>query len=423
MAVVVGACSGGVGASTSSTGAPSATLAVPTTTAAAVAPITTSITTAAAHSSTAHLDQLDPGSLVYAGAFRLPMGPDADEWGWSGAALTFNPDGGSLFGTGHNHRQLVSEFSIPAPIVASEPGALNVATTIQPFTDIRGGLFEFGSFELPRVGLEYLDGKIHFAWGQHFEEDGPFATHGWASADLANPDPAGPWPIAGVPVYASNDYVFAIDPSWVDSHLPGYPLATGRYRDGGWGGQGPALYAYAPGEAAPGEPLDAVPLIQYGSSLDLSDLTLDGYHHSDEWTGGAWVSGPAGSAVLIVGTKGLGECWYGFENGVVWPDAPPFPDIPPAPYDDRGWWSSGFEAQILFYDPFDLAAVAAGTIRPHDLQPYAVLSIDDVLMGQRRSAQQYRTGGVAYDPAGSLFVMEPHADGERPLVHIWRVGG
>ena len=67
---------------------------------------------------------------------------------------------------------------------------------------------------------------------------------------------------------------------------------------------------------------------------------MDAYHHSDEWTGGAWLRVGDASAVVFIGTKGIGDCWYGFENGVVWPEGGPHPPVPPPPFDARGWWSS-----------------------------------------------------------------------------------
>jgi len=111
---------------------------------------------------------IQPSDLAYLGAFRLPSdAPDEVGWMWSGEALTYYPDGdpdgpddgfpGSLFGTGHNWNQYVSEISIPVPVIS--PGKnleeLNTATTLQPFQDIRGGLFDW-PLEQPRAGLEYL---------------------------------------------------------------------------------------------------------------------------------------------------------------------------------------------------------------------------------------------------------------------------
>ena len=100
-------------------------------------------------------DLLQPGDLAYRGAFRLPADPAGMGWEWAnwGSALTYYPDGdpagpadgypGSLFGTGHDWNQYVSEVSIPVPVVSpgKDVNDLNTATTLQPFADIRGGLF------------------------------------------------------------------------------------------------------------------------------------------------------------------------------------------------------------------------------------------------------------------------------------------
>lgn len=102
------------------------------------------------------------------GAFRLPPDPDGMGRKWANwdSALTFYPQGdsagshdgfcGSLFGTGHDWNRYASEVSNPVPVnlPAKSLAALNTATPLQPFADIRGDLF--GSMELPRVGLAYL---------------------------------------------------------------------------------------------------------------------------------------------------------------------------------------------------------------------------------------------------------------------------
>jgi len=98
----------------------------------------------------------------------------------------------------------------------------------------------------------------------------------------------------------------------------------------------------------------------------------------------------------------------------------------------RGWWSTHFDAQLIFYDPADLARVAAGTLPAWQPEPYAALDIDDLLYlnppawdemdlgrgDQRRS----RVGAAACDRAnGHLYVLELEADGAKPVVHVWKV--
>jgi len=387
-----------------------------------------------------------PEDLVYLGAFRLPDTPGAQEdvgWEWSNwsSALAYYPDGdpdgpddgfpGSLFGVGHDHTQYVSEVSIPVPVISPDKDVedLNTATTLQDFHDIRGDLF--GYMEMPRVGLAYLPaqaaqtaGRLYFAWAPHLDEGATAPTHGWCELDLSDPRPAGPWRIGDYWNYVTGDYLFPIPPAWADTCVPGQYLATGRFRDGGQGAQGPSLFAIGPWNEGdpppPGATIPAVPLLLYGDVYTEGAPTLEGYHHSDEWTGGAWLTAGERSAVIFVGTKGTGDCWYGCADGTVWPDEPPFP--PECP--ERGWWSTGFVGQIIFYDPADMAAVARGEMEPWEPQPYAALNIDGYLYHIGSGQQKYHVGAAAFDPErGLLYILEPLADGDKPLVHVWRVGG
>jgi hypothetical protein len=386
---------------------------------------------------------IQPGDLVYRGAFRLPDVDAADEltWRWSGAALTYYPDGdptgpgdgapGSLFGTGHDWNQWVSEVSIPAPAIsaAKDPAELNTAVTLQPFHDIRAGLF--GPMEIPRAGLEYLpaqgeqaSGKLYFAWAQHMGEGETSPSHGWCDLYLANPHTAGLWRIDNLTNFVTGDYLLAIPEAWAAAHTPGLRLATGRYRDGGQGAQGPSLFAIGPWNEGnpppPGSALPAVPLLLYGNVYTEGSPAMNGYHHSDEWSGAAWLTAGDRSAVIFAGTKGTGDCWYGCSDGTVWPDEPPYPES--CPDYDRGWWSTGFEGQILFYDPAGLAAVARGDKEAWQPQPYAVLKVDPVLYHVTSPQIKSHLGAVAYDRArGLLYVMEPLADEDKPLVHVWQV--
>ncbi|MEN8241142.1 MAG: hypothetical protein ABFS17_04420 [Chloroflexota bacterium] len=389
---------------------------------------------------------LYPDDLVYIGAFRLPASTAEFGWGWGGAALTFSPDGdptgeadgfpGSLFGTGHDWFQQISEVSIPAPMISAgkQVEDLPTARTLQDFQDLHGNLFPHLDYEIGRVGLEYLapqgeqsSGKLYFTWSQHMLEDEYSLTHGWAETDLSNMQTAGPWYLDAFSNYATSDYIFTISAEWAARYTPGMRLVTGRYRDGGWGGQGPSLFAFGPwNQGNPpeqGTRLQAAPLLLYGSSYDQSPDKMENYHDSDEWNGGAWLTAGERSAVIFAGTKGVGECWYGFANGVVWPQEAPFPEVPEAPFDERGWWSTEFTAQILFYSPDDLARVALGQLEPHQPQPYAILDVSELLYNHSALQQKYLLGAAAYDRTNNLlYVLELFGDGEQPLVHVWGVG-
>lgn len=422
---------------------------------------------------------LRPGDLVYRGAFRLPdEGEEAQSWEYGGQALTYRPDGdpggeadgypGSLFGTGHDQFNYVSEISIPAPSLSRDVEQLNVATTLQGFSDIRGGLFNPLN-ELPRVGLQYLppqagqsSGKLYMAWGQHFQWEGePSFTpsHAWSEVDLSQPDTQGAWWVGDESLYRVNGYMFEIPQAWADAYLGGARLATGRYRDGGWSGRGPNLYAVAPWQAgnppAPGTRLPVQTMLGYADWEGPDENILDNYQDADEWEGGAWLTAGDRTAVVFVGTKGAGDYWwYGSysPNGDGVPctfndpggepaycfnadgsNCPPelARQCPGYVPESRGWWSSRWDAVMLFYDPADFAAVLDGTLEPYEPQPYAVMDIDENLFlnatiettyigaGDQR---HYRVGEMAYDrERGLLYVFELFADGAKPVVHVWEI--
>jgi len=384
-----------------------------------------------------------PGSLFITGHDRLPYGE--------------LPDGGQ-----------VAEVDIPAPTLTGDVAALNTAGFLQGFADVAAGHFA-DLDEIPRLGLAYLDTPetgplLHMTWGQHMQFDLNTPTHAWFSTDLSNPDMQGEWFIDNLSPYSVTGYLFTIPADWAAAYTNGQQLATGRYRDGGWSGMGPSLIAYTPWvdengtPAADGTHLNSTVLLLYQSSENTAAIehAMTGYQHPDEWEGGAWVVTPSGkTAVLFAGTKSLGEkYWYGWAN----PDGPQYAcvetemlgqftlcyqaDGTPCPESDlsgctghndyRGWWSTYFEAEILLYDPADLAKVASGEMESWEPQPYAVLSLEEALFHNPSGVEadmigtgvqrRFRIGDVAYDPAnGLLYVLELYADGAKPVVHVWRI--
>ena len=427
-------------------------------------------------------DLIQPEALSYLGAFRPPPDPggadDRHMWGYSGAGLAYRPDGdragaddgfpGSLFVTGHDVWNDVAEISIPAPSLSRDVAALPSAEMLQGFSDVRGGLFD-SLAEIPRVGLAVLrpqgsqtSAKLYLAWGQHFhdEEATIIPSHAWSELDLAQPETQGAWWVGDESLYSVNGYLFEIPAAVADQCLNGARLATGRFRDGGWSGMGPALFAIAPWQEgdppAPGTHLSAQTLLRYGHTRgdSVTEGQLDGYQHSDEWEGGAWLTLGDASAVIFVGTKGSGYLWYGYPSPAG--DGAPCPaleiadmvtcygpDGAPCTAEEsggcegysteaRGWWSSRFDAQMLFYDPAHLLAVAHGELSADAPQPYAVLDLDEDLFvfdtvegpmlgfGDQR---RYRLGETAYDRERNLlYVVERFVEEARPVIHVWRVG-
>jgi hypothetical protein len=393
---------------------------------------------------------LQPADLEYMGAFRLPDASGGSSWDYSGRGLSYYPDGdpngaadgfpGSLFGVGHDQQQFVSEIGIPVPVLSKNLAELNTAETLQPFADLTGGIF--GETEIPRLGIQYLpplagqsSGKLHFVHGQHFQDFEP--SHGWGELDLGNPQPVGPWDFGGYSNYVTSDYLFEIPANWAAA-IPGAPrLATGRFREGVWGGRGPTLFGYNPAPDGSG-PRAIVPLLLYGTQQPgqpdiLSDEStqMSVYHEDDSWWGGAWLTSGEKSAVILVGTKALGRSWYGFANGVVWEhdcaevNPPTCPDVPEWPYDARGYWAEDYQPQIIFYNPSDLIAVANGQSETWQPQPYARLDLSAAFINPEISLENYKTdlaGAVAYDrERGLLYIIERLADEYKSIVHVWRI--
>ncbi len=416
------------------------------------------------HPSQAADGPIQPGDLKYLGAFRLPGGSGGSSWTYSGNALAYYPDGdpdgagdgylGSLFGTGNGTEVYVSEISIPVPVVSPQNklSELNTATTLQPFTDIFSGLF--GYLEQPRVGMCYLpaqgsqsSGKVHFALGLHLQDTGFEASHGWFNMDLSNPQTAGTWIFGGYSGYITNDYMSEIPRAWADANTPGQYLATGRAREGPWSGVGPGLFGYGPWKdgnpPAAGTTLSSItPLMLYGEQVagsseisSNSTQQIPNYSDSDRWRAMTWITAGDRGAVVFAGTKALGESWYGFADGTRWPydcaepDTPPCPEVPDWPYEDRGYWADDLQAQLLFFDPDDLASVAQGRTQTWSPQPYAVMDLSSTLFDPDYTVDDlvnYKrdfVGAMTFDKQrGLLYLMEPvlGEDGES-VIHVFRV--
>jgi hypothetical protein len=434
-------------------------------------------------------DLVQPEDLEYLGAFRLPGGDDKPKtFNYGGNAMTFNPDRdpsdsdgfpGSLFITGHDRQAYgdlpdgdqVAEVSIPVPKKADNPEELPQGEIIQDFYDVAAGYFKELE-EIPKVGMQYLNHpdtgpKIHMCWGRHLQmlEDN-LASHAWFDPTLSSPNFKGVWFIGNQNPNSVNAYLLDIPTDWADTYTQGRCLGTGRVHGGGLGGLGPALIAYRPWKSdgsapASGTHLQETPLLLYENAFNTEKIEkcMNGYQHPDLWEGGAWINSPSGkSAVLFAGEKSNGtKYWYGFRHQ----DGPEYPcpdthftdyvtcrtaDGSPCPDEDfklcceegvdciseRGWWSTHFDAQLILYNPDDLAKVASGTMESWEPQPYASIDIDEHLYlnppewdianlgaGDQR---RFRLGDAAYDSSsGILYVLELYADGAKPVVHVWRI--
>lgn len=386
----------------------------------------------------AHAGRLSPDDLQYLGAFRLPEGED---FTWCSGVQAYRPTGdpqgssdgypGSLYGIGHAWYTRAFEVGIPSPKATTNFNELPEARLLQAPVDIIDPITDSDL-----KGLEYLPAqpgqasdKLYVCFGKVYQYSRT-PTHGYTELSLSNPNPKGPWYVGTadqVNPLNTSEYIFTIPASWAVANVAGKRLACGRHREGQQS-SGPTIVAYAPwlngNPPAPEAELDATPLLLYGNP-DEHDKWMNDHCKADDWTGGAWVTDKDGdSAALIIGQKGFGDCWYGWQDGTTVEECSAMPGGCEANgYEgsNRGYWASYFRVTILFFDPEDLKKVAHGEMATWEPQPYATLDVSRDMITPD-DAYRIKTGGVAYDEErGLLFITEVKAYDHRPAVHVWKI--
>lgn len=383
----------------------------------------------------------------YLGAFRTPVymgqadGETVDLIAWCKGTDAFYPAGdasgpvdgypGSLFGIGHGWVTPAFEISIPRPVVSDDLSDLPVAQLLQIPRDVSSSIQVAGdglkAIEFLPVQSGMSVPKLHIAVGQHYQFDRR-PTHGWIDLDLSNPHTAGPWYVGAasqVNGLNTNEYVFTIPKAWADAYVGGRRLACGRYREGQVA-TGPSVIAYAPWEEGnppgPNTELPATPLVLY-RNLNQED-GMDEFCWADNWTGAAWLSNGEKMAVAVLGTKGFGECWYGWADGTTPEECAQWPGGCEANGyggSNRGYYAEAFRDVLLLFDPADLARVASGVLTSWEPQPYAMLDITPAMI-RPETTYEIGTGGMAYDDAhGLLYVTERGGDVDthKNIVHVF----
>lgn len=394
--------------------------------------------------------------MSYLGAFKLPNSDDTPyTWEYGGFGMTYYPNGdpanvhgdaefpGSIYAFGHMWGPYISEISIPPPVISPTKNIndLNTAANLQDFYDIKPYPEDF---LLPMADAEYLPkqesqttGKLYIILGDNYAWE-KIPTHAACELDLSNPQTVGKWYVGSSLPYSEPfhfayiGFLFEIPQDWADANTPGHRLISGGYREGGLVGLGPALFAIGPWSdsvdgtlPSPNTELSYKRLLQYGED-HTSINYINGYSYGDElyvcadnWSGGAFLTADGKSAVMLVGTRCLGECWYGWPDGIR-----STYDIPViyGSVGSKGYQAASTTAQFVFYNPDDLAAVADGVMESHEPQPYAVLNIDEFLFCENPDINRNpRIASASFDrQRGILYVFEPHAYGEgSPIVHVW----
>jgi len=322
----------------------------------------------------ASADTIAPDRLEYQGAFKTThLGYFNNHGG-----LAYYPGGdagnGSLYGVRNNG---IVELDIPTDLRKKSDGftfaTLVAANKLQGPT---GPGFNGKSLEyLPASRTGLGSDKLFYGKAQP-------GNHAYCNLDMSGQQ--GPWKLSGVDDRRVGSYISEIPQSWVDANLPTGQILTTGY-DWGQYGYGADLYAYNPLDPAPGTSLPATKLIEYNSSNPMPDFDKD-----DDWEGSAWPESAADSAMLITGTKDTNN------NG-------------------RTADTPVYKAWMLFYDPADLAAVAAGG-NTYDPAAYATLDVSDLMFEEQRYFV-----GTAYDREKNVLYATEYIGSSKQIIHVWHI--
>ena len=374
------------------------------------------------------LARLAATDLAYEGAFRLP---DIFDWGARGLGHVRGSQGDVLLVLGRDqHPAEFGPVAIPRPVATRNVSQLPVAQVLGSVRSFDGPLLESISTEtafgggieyVPRRGSQTTDklyGSIDNWYGV---SDESYPTIWFSEVDGSNPKGVFHVGPMSAPFHGNmaGDYLFAV-PSWyADRFLGGRTLVTGKTRGAFHGSQGPSLFAFRAWESdAPSGFLDALPIIWYriqypacaGPNVgDKARCDFPGFTMCDKWEGASFVGTPTRQAVLLVGTKGLGNNGYG---------EPP----PGSCGESKGYHCDPYEREVIFYDVQELGAAAQGARPAWSVQPYLVWRPQEFFL-QGRSCGQ--VGGMAYDVVSQrLFVVEKGiGDNNGAVIHVWRVAG
>jgi hypothetical protein len=354
---------------------------------------------------------VDPRTeLHYVGHFLLDIPGLAYSQLENGIGIAVEPASGEMVVNANGF----SVVDIPEPVVTKDWRAMPRAT-VKRAGAVQGSSVR-GVLDMPdnhRVGaLSWIEGRL---WGGSFRF---YNTGGadylglWAIPDLDVDAVAGGWRAGPAGVSITNHNGAQLRDAF-----------HGNKAHGGWLGQidpafAAAHHAFRPDIAtAPGSDLGAIPLMLYPTNSG----TWKPYRYGNQYRG-AWVYDGMGRGVVLIGATegqmtraeaaaevvehGTGHTGGGTANYY-------------GPGDncgccttDKGWHAYPYTPTLYAIDPADLAAVAAGTLGPWDVQPFATIPSPDWLLQRPEDGTDARClgqwfAGMAWDPVrGRLYVAQ-----------------
>lgn len=305
---------------------------------------------------------LNTTDFTYLGAFKAPVVPFNPQdpykrFGYGGFAMAYN-QGGGLFLSGHTYDQWVAEITIPTPVIG-DLESLPRAEFVQPFTEISGGA-KYQIYNSRLGGMVVHEGKIYHSWYGYYGDETITLSHGRCSVDFSNLAAEGLWRIGSItPGYVAGA-MLNTPTDWLGELKP---LMTGQCGINiiSRTSTGPALFGFDPAEIGVSNPVSAEGYVYYPEG--------DGTRFAENWMrysgarGGAFISDTEKYGVMLVGTRWIGETWYGGQTS-------PSGTVDPCG-SATGSHTNLREAVAWFYDPNDFITVKNGSKQPWEVRPYA----------------------------------------------------
>ena len=380
---------------------------------------------------------IQPGNLVYQGAFRVPDGTFGSSplatFEYGGTALAFNASHNSLFLVGHDSGQLVAEIGIPPLVNSTNISDLNTATVLQPFADPTGGTLATvnpgGTIKIGGL-LPYNDRLYLTAFDYYDGVNTQVRSHFITDPNFSLTNVNGPYQVGEPGFCLTSNQLCA---GFVDGYMTNIPLDWQAALGGpvlsgqccipviGRTSSGPAAVTIDPGQLGLTAPLPVTPQVFY----PLAYPTLGTFYtDSAYFNGSSEVKGlvfPSGTrSLLFFGRHGLGPFCYGEGTsdptlaGLATPDGSIYCYDPTSIY--KGTHGYPYAYYVWAYDASQLAGVAGGN--PWNPTPYAVWSLTLPF-----GIADAHILGATYDAAsGRIFLSEAKGDvNALPVIHVFSV--
>lgn len=376
------------------------------------------------------LPLVKPTSLGYLGAFRLPIGPtNPTSFDYASATMAWDAARGALFVGGHSQYKRVAEVSAPVPVVSTNLNDLFRAQIVQAFAD------PFDSKGLGYViGGLLTDGATLYASGDdYYDGNGTQAkSHYVSAADLSvATDALGPFQVGPTLAGFVSGYMGWIPKVW--RALLGGPALTGQacLSIVSRTNYGAGVSVFDPTQLNVINPVPAVQVLaqtaQHRPIAGWADpLVAPLLFNANSTIRG--VVFPEGSrSVLFIGRQGIGPYGYGEGTTIQSLDGTAVPNEPGVKYcydfqnTSKGQHGFPYIPTVWAYDANDLLTVLNGQAKPWDIKPYAVwqLSVPFIPTAPNRLPDVL---GAAYDPSnGVIYMSVAFGDGDRPVVHAFKV--